>query len=740
MRRLSLLVIFNVLFLFQLSVWAGIDADHVPTVQEILNNLDTSRPELQSIIKLNQQGHIQKAAHRLADHLQQQAAQKYYFNWQTFVSRFQEYRSTYPEALKKHRAMARAQTRMFAPETRWQLPATNLLGRQVTAYELRHLARQQKSADMTLMYFYKGKTNQYPDYFMRQVRDLNRAFTAGEVDDGGNAVYESYRAGKRIHNWLFNYHAYLAAGVLNSDDQITLVRTFLHHGAQLRKRTKRFRYGNHQTKGLTALFEISTLFTEFKATAEWQKHALDGLVWHISREINPDGFQFERSVHYHIGDIENYFRVYQLAQKNHVTLPDTFVTQLHKMFTSLIKLAQPDRTLPVLQDDTDDPYSEFNDVRGAMTIGAILFEDPEFRFFAGEQIPSSVYWLLNDAQLDVLQRVKPQTPDYGSTALVQSGYYTMRSGWKTEDLYMTITTGLSKEKPDHQHGDMLGLVAWAKGQVILPNYQVRYKHPEYRDFKNSLVKNVALVDGYLQGRGWKPNSGKSGFGKWRRLPHSTVEAWIVAPEFDYFSATHDGFDSLQVDYRREVLFIKGRFWLVRDHFVGQQAHHYQQLWQGEFQIQTDGSAREDFANGSRLILLPQAKDLQASQSKAVRGKQHLTWETAAMDRAALATIILPLDKSQTTEQLLSGWHYVHKMPNVKFEPQGGALIKEQKGFYFDAKVLQHGAHKFEFEQPATFEFSKAGDLRLLRPGKIRLKKDGKAVMPLHQDEVINIIN
>jgi hypothetical protein len=53
------------------------------------------------------------------------------------------------------------------------------------------------------------------------------------------------------------------------------------------------------------------------------------------------------------------------------------------------------------------------------------------------------------------------------------------------------------KKPDHQHGDILGIQAMANGQVISPNYQTRYSLTDFDFFKNSMVKNVALVDNEL---------------------------------------------------------------------------------------------------------------------------------------------------------------------------------------------------------------------------------------------------
>ena len=58
---------------------------------------------------------------------------------------------------------------------------------------------------------------------------------------------------------------------------------------------------------------VSILLRDFVDTDVWYNHSMKLLAQHLSKEINEDGFQFERTVHYHKSDIGNYFYVYQLV-------------------------------------------------------------------------------------------------------------------------------------------------------------------------------------------------------------------------------------------------------------------------------------------------------------------------------------------------------------------------------------------------------------------------------------------
>jgi hypothetical protein len=235
-----------------------------------------------------------------------------------------------------------------------------------------------------------------------------------------------------------------------------------------------------------------------------------------------------------------------------------------------------------------------------------------------------------------------QRPSLLSAELPQTGYYVMREGWEDDDAYMVISAGLSEHKPDHQHGDMLGLVARANGQEVLPNYQVRYSLPDYDYFKNSLVKNVAMVDGIPHGRDWKGNRGGSGFGKWLKLPQPSVIAWVKEDDWNFFAGAHDGYEDLGVSYRRKVVFLKGLGWIVRDLFDSSTGEHeFQQVWQGHYADEGSGNHhRSAFADGSGLEILQLGGLADSWTSSIRRGKGNLVYGMNG-EQGAYTTLLYP---------------------------------------------------------------------------------------------------
>jgi hypothetical protein len=267
--------------------------------------------------------------------------------------------------------------------------------------------------DIAFLYFNDNKDPKYIQYFERQMRSLNAALHKGQYEkiEDGNGVYEAFRSGYRILNWLWIHNMFLNEAEYSDKDQLITIATLLQHGQHLYERNGKYRSGNHQTRGVSALAMLSILLRDFHGTDQWMDRAMERLSEHLDREINDDDFQFERSIHYHMSDINNFFYVYQLARINSIAVNKAWEEKLRGLFTTLTKVAYPDRSAPVLQDDTDNPWAETNDISGAMTLGYLLFEDPEFGYFASTKVDDRVYWFLSNDQVKMLENIDQKRPE-----------------------------------------------------------------------------------------------------------------------------------------------------------------------------------------------------------------------------------------------------------------------------------------------------------------------------------------
>ncbi|TCL62835.1 heparinase II/III-like protein [Mariniflexile fucanivorans] len=643
----------------------------------------------------------------LAKYFREKFSERYFYNWKDFDGRFETYKSIYRNAENEHSERALDHLSKFSGTTTWKLPFNYQNGEPVNAYALRHLARQHKMVDIAFYYKYQNKNTAYLNYFKNQLKSLNSALLANtyETIEDGNGVYEAFRSGYRILNWLQIHNMFLGETHYSDEDQLLTIATLLQHGANLYETNAEFVPGNHQTRGMSALAMLSILFRDFKGTDKWYERAMSQLEAHLDKEINGDGFQFERSIHYHMSDIDNYYYVYQLAKNSNMQVNDFWENKLKSLFVTLTKVAYPDKSAPVFSDDTNEPWAEKNDISGALTLGYLLFDDPEMGYFANSHVEQNMFWYVSDFQLQMLNAIETKTPDFKSVEFPITGYYIMREGWNEKDNMMVVSNGLDRNKPDHQHGDMLGVQAMANGHVILPNYQVRYSLKDYEFFKNSMVKNVALVDDELQGKKYTSNQGGSGFGKFESLPQPTTIAWSSNENLDVYIGSHNGFENIGVNYNRQVIYIKDDFWIVKDNFKANKPHIYKQVWQGHYSLEEAPNVlRSTFYDGSGCDIY----QLQVTDSVTISGIKGKEWAVVSKNNKtdfSFITVIFPFEKfdgsieTDKTNPDLKGWN----VKNSKWKINGiqpTALTKEDYSMFFSVKSFELDKLKINLSEEA----------------------------------------
>lgn len=637
-------IIFVAFLLLNVNLVGQSGVDRIISDTQLIEVLTPLNDDIIKIKNDFNNGKEENALKNLAQYFSNKMSDRYFFDWKNFHTRFEEYKTANSGSLENHYKRADEHMSLFTSDPQWVIPSKGKDGSEISAYKLRHLARQHKALDIAYVYFLENENREYLDYLIGQVNSLADNYVSGDYDKKGNAIFESFRAGYRVYNWLFIYNSLLASDKFTWRNQIDYLKTFYYHAKELENESKKFRFGNHQTKGLVSLALISMLFPEFDCSKDNLKNSFNVLIEHLTKEIKPDGFQFERTVHYHIGDINNYFYVYQMAKLNNIDVPDEFYQRFHMMFDALVQLAMPNKKLPVLQDDTDAPWAEYNEMGSVMSIGAILFEDPKYKYFSNKKLSSSFFWFFRESDIQKFNSLEKISPIYGSTTLPESGYYVMRNGWEKDSQYLIISAGLSDKKPDHQHGDMLGLYAYANENITLPNYQCRYFLSDYEYFKNSFVKNVALVDSIPQGQNWKGNTGGSGFGKWKSLPEPRVINWQDEVDYSLFIGSHDGYEDLNIDYSRMVLFIKDEFYIIKDHFNNRSEteHQFQQVWQGNYSAENENQLlRSTFPNGSGLDIYQMNSDDYAIAKNDARGKGSSIVSSRSDKKYSFLTLLSP---------------------------------------------------------------------------------------------------
>jgi hypothetical protein len=616
------------------------------------------------VIRARDSGEADLALTLWMDARRERSEPTWFFAQQDVPALLARYSEAFPETAEEMLDRAAAFIETYGADVDWTLDGSDRLGRPHTPNTLRSLSRQREAEAIALSYFLRDRAPSNLAFLREHMADFATDVGSGNFEDANIAVFERYYAGHRTRNWEMVSQLLLNEPSWTTEDRVLAMKLALLNGARLMATNPRFSWGNHQLHGVAGLLETTVMMPEVPAAREWLEHARALILEHQKREIRADGFQFERASHYHKLDIVNYFRIYRLAALNDIDLGPDYAARFKQMFTAMVALATPDRSLPHLQDGQGPYRPQFvtqasgdsqqvasNDVAELqepefgrfMALGAALFGDPEFKYFATPELPAEFYWFLSDADRQEYASLPSVEPAAASVALPESGYFVMRSDWGPQGRYLLVDAGEELNKPDHSHGGVLGLMLASDGALTLPNYPVRYAEPSYRALKNSRAKSVALVDNILQGGQWESNKARTGFGVWRQLPTPTVSAWASGERFDWFSGSHDGFDEAEVGYSRSVLFMKPDYWVVVDEFESGEPRDYQQIWQGAYSVtgpnrvsQRQGSAGLDVVQADTDPMDIEAVDLFGYPSVVMqrRGRTSYRFETLLIPRSS----------------------------------------------------------------------------------------------------------
>jgi hypothetical protein len=117
--------------------------------------------------------------------------------------------------------------------------------------------------------------------------------------------------------------------------------------------------------------------------------------------------------------------------------------------------------------------------------------------------------------------------------------------------------------------------------------------------------------------------------RWERRAVATLHRWEEAAETDYLEGAHDGYAHLAppATHQRAILFVRNRFWIIRDTVVSGSAHGFEVRWQAgpdvtAAQVRT-GAVRLTDGVGAGLVLVASAGALEIEEgwSSPVFGKR-----------------------------------------------------------------------------------------------------------------------
>jgi len=358
----------------------------------------------------------------------------------------------------------------------------------------------------------------------------------------GQGPWRSLEAGMRPENWIDVMNMFMDAPVFDAEAKCLFTRSMRDHANVLYEKNKsKLRYGNWGQTEASGLFNISMMFPEFRQAPIWRERALFLLGHHIKRSVFPDGAYCELTPGYHYWMTLAFMKVQTLAKKNGEEIPN-FDDHHEKMFEFLMQVSKPDGWTVPLGDAGNGKKIEM-----IMGIGALLYNRPDMRYLALDEVDPSWIWMFSPEQLATYNKMKKQEPSLRSHIMPHAKYGVMRTGWKTDERYLLFDC--APWGGFHSHQDRLQVTLYSGRDLLVDSGQSHYGNPLSRSyFRKSKAHNILMIDGKEQ-------------------PNSNPEAvsWNVKERVEFASGR---IKNKEFTHQRSVLFVKPDYWVVVDHVTG----------------------------------------------------------------------------------------------------------------------------------------------------------------------------
>jgi len=381
----------------------------------------------------------------------------------------------------------------------------------------------------------------------------------------------------RAVNWLWVCHLIADSPALTPNFLALWLASLRQHGDYLLTHLEDgWPRTNHLIANFVGLLYLGLLLPEFPQAARWRQTGWR--LWQeITRQVHPDGMDYEDSLPYHRLVTEMALHAAALCKINGIgnpAVPREAGERLKAMLEVIATVTQPDGTVPVIGDADDgrllplgvhaDPDRAVYEYRYLLALGSLVLDDAPSTWaaLAGDQWQDAL-WCFGAEAMARWQVSPPQpVPDLPSRAFPQGGLYVMRHA----GLHLTIRAGGVGQDGagGHAHNDLFSVTLAAYGRPLLidaGSYTYTADPRARNAFRSTAYHNTLQVNGE----------------EINRLPPDpfrlcadarvTIHCWISSPHFDLFDGSHDGYARLDVGviHRRQVWFDKTKgLWLLRD--------------------------------------------------------------------------------------------------------------------------------------------------------------------------------
>lgn len=417
----------------------------------------------------------------------------------------------------------------------------------------------------------------YAKEWIFEVRDWIKKNKQGAYADDKDYAWKAFVVSFRLNNWATFFKQFINSPNFTPAFLMEFLNAY-HQQAEY-VMANYTDMGNHRLYEAEHLLLAGTSFPEFAQANTWRKSGISVLNAEITKQVYPDGMQFELSPSYHIGTIGTFLRAYKMAKDAGIAseFPKSYRDLIEKMCTAVPKFSFPDYTFPLYGNSFITDKTAM--MKNYQAWAEVFPENAEIAYFA------------TDGKSGI-------RPAYLSSALNNAGFYTFRNGWDMKATVMQIKAGPPAEF--HAHPDNGNFELWVKGRDFTPDAgsfvyanvgdQQNAKRDWYRSTKAH--QTLTLNDETIE------NNAK--LIKW--LPEGNIQL------LSYINPSYKN-----LSHQRNVLFIDQQFFLIIDKAIG--------IAQGNLAIRynlkedskvtvdtTSNSIHTNYTDGNNLLIQVLNKD------------------------------------------------------------------------------------------------------------------------------------
>jgi len=297
---------------------------------------------------------------------------------------------------------------------------------------------------------------------------------------------------------------------------------------------------NHQSHGALAMLYLGILFPEIPQRSKLIDIAVKILGHHIQYAFYADGGNVEQMFGYYPFETAIFRDAFLLCQANEITPPQGIKRLLRKMDNYLSQIAQPDGTMPQINDSFPMPV--------ATTLAT-----------------------LNDILKNTCERQNPTSQFFPET---QIGV--IRDGEKNNKEWYALANPASTIGA-HSHAGRLGFNLWYNKQpLVIDSGCCNYDDPLLIHwYRTSRAHNTVIIDG-------KNDEATSSSLQWagKRQTENRITDFIIKPTYSYcrMESPLSETTNSSVKWVRCISIVKNKYTIIYDYFESFYEHDYEILF------------------------------------------------------------------------------------------------------------------------------------------------------------------